>query len=259
MEYMGHIFWNHLPYVDEEIRFINGKEQVCLIIPTDTNQIKRGKWGNWLSTFRILEERPNEQGTTHRIELAYRTMEDKKLAKKRGFLSRTARMGRLRELTPPHCQRDNSAATDVAIDGAICLDCIKDNMHVLNRQSNKVYVRCTFKQIIAGATPILLTGAICIDDIPADYIQTNPRTGKRNVRCRLKKNTYMDANFNTHHLVVITESGSEIEIGRFREWREAAKAQKRIVEYQAPTAQKVDESVIGPSKDVNIKIDGLNL
>lgn len=265
MEFLAYLFWNHLPYVESETRIINGKEEVCLIIPTKTNQLKKGKRGNWLSVFKMVAVPPNEDMITHEIRLGYLNNDEVAKAKKMGVFSRTCKLGRVREhdRTPSKkVNRDNSGATDVVADGAICLDNIPDEMLVRNPQSNKYFLKCTFKRRGTGGTAIFSTGVICIDDIPEEYIITNPRTGKRNVRCRFKRSEYMDTYFNTHELVCITPDGSEIEIGRFREWAQATNTQKRIAQFQTNENPQTEHDAPQPEaskREDNIIIDGLNL
>lgn len=264
MDFIAHFFWDKLIYTEEEIRVINGKEEVCLIIPTKTNQLKKGKQGKWLSTFRIIAVPPNEEMITHEVQLGYLNYNEVDKAKKMGAYGRTQLLGRVREhdRTPSKkVNRDNSMATDLIVDGAICLDNIPDELLIRNPDINKYFFKCTFKRKGNDGTAIFSTGTICIDDIPQQCIVVNPHTGKRNVRCRFKRSEYMDTYYNTHELVCIMQDGSEIEIGRFREWTQATKIQKRIAQFQekeAPRAQDVPMPDTDKQED-NIIIDGLNL
>lgn len=266
MDFIAHFFWNHLPYVESENRIINGKEEVCLIIPTKTNQLKKGKRGNWVSTFRMVAVPPNEEMTTHEIQLGYLNYDEVDKAKKLGVYSGTQHIGRVREhdRTPSKkVNRDNSKSIDLISDGAICLDNIQDDLLVRNPQNKKYYLKCTFRRKGNDGTAIFSTGAICIDDIPQECIITNPRTGKRNVRCRFKRSEFMDTYYNTHELVCVMPDGSEIEIGRFREWTKATNTQKRVAQFQSkenPQQQKANAPTIETVKrNDNIIIDGLNL
>lgn len=264
MDFIAHIFWNHLPYVESETRIINGKEEVCLIVPTKQNQLKKGKQGNWLSTFRIIAVPPNEEMTTHEIQLGYLNYDEVDKARKMGVYNRSQFLGRVREhdRTPSKkVNRDNSKAIDLNSDGAICLDNIPDEMLLRNPKTDKYYLKCTFRRKGNVGTAIFSTGTICIDDIPKECIITNPHTGKRNVRCRFKRSEYMDTYYNTHELVCIMPDGSEIEIGRFREWAQATNVQKRIAQFQSnenPQPQDVHIPETNKKED-NIIIDGLNL
>ena len=174
-------------------------------------------------------------------------------------------MGRVRihDHTPEKAiNRSNDNATDVIIDGAICIDNIPNDVLVFNNQSKKRYFQCTFKRSASNGTPIFCTGAICLDDIPDEDIITNMRTGKRNVMCRFKRSKYMDTYFNTHELVIVKPDGGEIEIGRFREWQNATETMKRVSNFQQRegviTQQPSAPTPINKNND-NIKIDGLNL
>ena len=251
-------------YVETEVRYIEGQEQVCLIIPTKKNQLKKGKRGNWIMTMRLHEEPPNEDLITHTLQLGYLNYDEVDKARKMGYYNQSQRIGRVREYgSDPSNKKnyDNSNAVEIISDGAICLDNIPNELLTRNSQNNKYYLKCTFKRKGNDGTAIFATGVICVDDIPPECIVTNPRTGKRNVRCRFKKSERMDTYYNTHELVCIMQDGSEIEIGRFREWVQAAKTQARIAQFQAdenPQSPEAKTTETNKSND-NLVIDGLKL
>lgn len=56
---------SHLPNVLSETRIIDGKEQTCLILPVDDNQIIKGKWGNWVMRLHLYEVPPNVDRISH--------------------------------------------------------------------------------------------------------------------------------------------------------------------------------------------------
>lgn len=266
MQYIAHLFLSHLPYVEEEVRIVNGREEKCLILPTKTNQLKKGKRGNWIMVLRLNEEPPNEELTTHTLQLGYLNYDEVDKAKKMGVYKNSQRLGRVREhdRTPSKkVNRDNSKAIDLISDGAICLDNIPDELLVRNPQNKKYYLKCTFRRKGNDGTAIFSTGAVCIDDIPHECIITNPRTGKRNVRCRFKRSKFMDTYYNTHELVCVMSDGSEIEIGRFREWTKATNTQKRIAQFQSKENPPSQTTTVPmpetPKRNDNIIIDGLNL
>lgn len=215
-------------------------------------------------TMRMSEVPPNEDLITHDLQLGYINYEEVDKAKKMGHYKQSQRIGRVREhdRTPSKkVNRDNSKAIDLISDGAICLDNIPDEMLLRNPNTGKCYIKCTFRRKGKDGTAIFSTGAICIDDIPQECIITNPRTGKRNVKCRFKRSEYMDTYYNTHELVCVMSDGSEIEIGRFREWAQATNVQKRIAQFQSnenPQSQDAPTPETNKKED-NIIIDGLNL
>lgn len=263
-EYICHFFWNHLPHVDTEVRMIDGKEEVCLILPVHKNQMKRGKRGNFLSVFRLIPVPANADMITHKVELGYLNPKESEKARQMGYYDQTQRMGRVRihDKTPEKAiNRNNDKSTDVLIDGAICLDNIPNDVFVFNNQSKKRFFKCTFKRVAPDGTAIFCTGAICVDDIPVEDIVVNMQTGKRNVRCRFKRSEYMDTYFNTHELVIVRPDGGEIEIGRFREWRQATQTMKRVsnIQQQENIVSQHQEIPAVNKKNDNIKIDGLNL
>jgi hypothetical protein len=71
-----------------------------------------------------------------------------------------------------------------------------------------------------------------LNSILATDIIVDKKTGYRNVPCVFKKLEMSDPFFNTHILCVTQPDGSEIEIGRFREFKEATETAKRIATAQ---------------------------
>lgn len=266
MNYMAYLNLNNLPFVFEERRVVDGQEQVCLVIPVKTNQFKKSRGGDWLLNFRLKESEPNERMESHHGSLVYRSKEAVENDRRNGrFPKRKLAWAMpLVDDRSLKLNRENKDATDIAVDGAICLDLIPDTDITYNRQANKRYCRCTFKSVNADGVQIFATGAICIDDIPKEEIVINPKTRLRNVRCRFKKEDRMDELKNTHTLVVIRPDGAEIEIGRFRQWYRNTEQQKRIAQFQSaeqaylnPQAQKPQEQQT--DNNIDIQIDGLVL
>ena len=75
MDYNIRVFLSHLINVSTESRIIDGREQTCLILPVEDNQLRQGKWGNWILALRMLEEPPNPKGHSHRIALQWKDKE----------------------------------------------------------------------------------------------------------------------------------------------------------------------------------------
>lgn len=219
MTFLAYVFLSHLPLVMEETRVVEGKEQKCLIIPTETNQIKRGKQGNWMMILRLAEKDLNARMQTHDVQLMYLNEDYIKKYRANGIHDRTMRMGRVyvHDRTPSKKLDRTNDASDLLCDGVIILSDIPKDMIFRNDENDKRYVsNLTFKNLQNDNT--IHTGFICIDDIPRQMILTDPQTGKKYVNVRFKKLDKLDTYMNTHILVATNKEGSEIEIGRFKEW-----------------------------------------
>lgn len=219
MDYLVYVFLSKLPLVLEETRYIEGREQKCLILPVESNQIKKGKQGNWLMILRLAECQLNARMQTHDVQLMYLSEDYIKKYQANGIRDRTMRMGRVyaHDRTPSKKIDRTNNASDLLCDGVIILSDIPKDMIFRNDQNDKRYVsNLTLKNI--GNDSTIHTGSICIDDIPRQMILTNPETGKKYVNVRFKKLDKLDTYMNTHILVATNKEGSEIEIGRFKEW-----------------------------------------
>lgn len=218
MNYLAYLFLSHLAEVTEEVRWVDGKEQVCLVIPTETNQLKRGKRGNWLMTLRMSELPPNATMQTHVLQLGYVNYDEVHKARLHGTYERSQRIGNVYEhdRTPEKKVDRRNPATDVTFDGYIILSDIPKQDIFLNDQNGKRYI--SDLSLKCDNADAVFTGFLCVDDIPADCIKQSPRTGKKYIECRFSKSEYLDTYMNTHHLVIVKPDGSEIEIGRFKEW-----------------------------------------
>lgn len=237
MQYLLYLFLSHLPYVEVENRIINGKEEPCLILPTKTNQIKKGRQGNWMMMFRLAELPPNEKMQTHRVQLSYLNEEDLQKSYDFGYHKRTAAMGRVYEhdRTPERKIDRTNYADDIRLDGIIILSDIPKKLIFANAENAKRYV----SSLTLRADPdngVIYTGSVCVDDIPIQDIQTDLNTGKKYVKVRFIKLDKLDTYMNTHHLIISRDDGSEIEIGRFKEW---VSESGRIV--QPSTKPEIDE------------------
>lgn len=225
MDYISLLFLNHLPDVREELRIVDGKEMPCLILPTEPNQIKKGKGGNWLMYLRMSECDPNARQQTHWLQLGYLDYDNYNKSVAAGYYKRTQHLGRVYEHdhTPEKKVDRRNNATDMCCRGVITLSDIPKELIVVSGLNRKRYVTdLCFKSHTVQHT--VYTGCICIDDIPRDEIQTDANTGKRYINAAFIRMPKLDTYMNTHHLVIMTKDGSEIEIGRFREWVADGKA-----------------------------------
>lgn len=219
MNYLCYMFLSDLPMVLEEYRFIDGKEQPCLIIPTATNQIKKGNRGDWLMIFRLAECPPNVKQRTHEIQLTFISPDDLQKSMASGRHKRTMRMGYVYEhdRTPSKKLDRTNRSEDMECVGNIILSDIPKNLLHKSENTGKRYLS-GLRFYRDGDNNVIYTGFICVDDIPRDYIRTDGETGKRYVSARFRKLERLDTYMNTHHLVIDGAEGSEIEIGRFKEW-----------------------------------------
>lgn len=222
MDFIAHFFWNHMISISQEVRMIDGKEEVCLIVPTKTNQIKRGKHGDWLSTFRMVAEPPNAEMITHTLQLGYLNYDEVKQAKKMHVYDRTQKLGRVREhdRTPSKKIDRTNHASDIMLDGIIVLSDIPKDLIFREGHNRKRYISKLAFRCLNGNDGMIFTGSVCIDDIPRDCIETNLHNGKKFIKARLKKMEHLDTYFNTHELVIARpDSEDVISIGLFKEWR----------------------------------------
>lgn len=219
MDYLVYLFLNDLIHIEEETRFINGKEEVCLIIPTRTNQIKRTNRGRWLMIFNLAECKPNAKMITHDVQLMYIHHEDIAKHKLSGVHDRTARMGRVyvRDKSPEKKIDRSNKSTDINCFGRIVISDIPTSLIFKNVENDKRYVtHLVFKGY--GESNRIYTGFLCIDDIPPHDLFTDLETGKKYIEVVFKKLPILDTYMNTHQLIIAKKDGSEIEIGRFKEW-----------------------------------------
>lgn len=233
---------------------INGKEQTCLIIPTDINQLKRGRQGNWLSVFRLIEESPNEQMISHRVGLVYRDNNEADKAKIMGYFKKTHCVGRVRvmDCTPSKKIDRTNNSTDIRCDGILVLTDIPSSCLSRNGENNKRYVsNVVFKSLTDKNT--IYTGTLCVDDIPQHCIVTDLDTGKKSISTRFVKLPTLDTYMNTHQLVVVT-NGGEIEIGRFKEWSKTEKTLNAPI--QETQREEVQDTTVTP-RPIPESIDGI--
>lgn len=216
-----YLFLSHLPHVETERRLIGGKEELCLIIPTKTNQIKQGKQGNWMMICRLHESEFNSRSQTHDVQLTFLYPED--LSQKDedwNFRYRTEHLGRVyvhgRDYNNGRIDYTNRADS-LSCEGRIILSDIPKNLIFRNAENARRYLdRLVFRALHSNDT--IYTGFICIDDIPCEDIKIDMQTGKRYIDVKFVKLQKLDTYMNTHQLIIARDDGTEIEIGRFREW-----------------------------------------
>lgn len=219
MNYLAYLFLSKMPCCLERRLIIDGKEEVCLVLPTKKNQIKKGKLGTWMMMCRLAECEPNEAQQTHDVQLTYLTEEAVRDSYDFGYHRRTAHLGRVYEhdRTPEKKVDRTNYATDVKLDGEIVLSDIEKSLIFKGPADNKRYIT---NLVIRGLPDIglIYKGSVCVDDIDAKSIFTDPNTGKKKIRVKFHKLPRCDCFMNTHELVMVTEDGSEFQIGLFKEF-----------------------------------------
>ena len=129
-------------------------------------------------------------------------------------------MGRVYEhdRTPSKKLDRTNNARDIDIRGDICLSDIPHELIFSNAENAKKYIsNLTFKGVYDSN--FIYTGSICLSDIPKEDRWQDPNTGKKYVSVRLVKLKTLDTYMNTHTLIIARQDGTEIEIGKFKEWK----------------------------------------
>lgn len=217
MDYIAVMFLSNLAHVTEEVRFVDGIEQPCLVIPTTTNQMSKVSSGRWEMRFIFKEQEANPKGVSHTMQLIYYSPEHTKEAKRKGIWNPTMRMGHIFPRIKGLAVDRTNHATNIDLNGIVVLSDIPKSRIKVNRDSKKRFVEGLVLRSKHNDNTIY-TGTICVDDIPKDRIKTDPDTGKKYIMTRFKKMEKFDIYDNTHILMLVSDNGSELEIGRFREW-----------------------------------------
>lgn len=207
MNYKAYLFLYNFPNIHQEIRTIDGKLQPCVILPTDSLGLKIGKRGHCYITLIVEELKPNERNQSHEFIF---------LHKKHNNKYEKLSVGRMYPLLR-NLGRSQNTGLNIILTGTIILSDIPKKYILRSRSSGKRYVmNLTLRRFDDN---YIYTGSVCIDDIPFEFIQTDPNTGKRFINTVLRIIDRMDSYANTHKLMLRTEDGQELEIGRFKEWR----------------------------------------
>lgn len=220
MNFLAYVFISKMPLVLERTEIIDGKEEVCLVIPTRQNQLKKGKQGNWYFICRLAECEPNAKAQTHEIQLTYVSPEELQKSYDFGYHIRTAHMGHVYEhdRTPEKKIDRTNNAKDIRLDGIIILSDIDKTLIFRNAENQKRYLSNLTMRGFRD-TGYIYTGSLCVDDIPVDAIKTNLENGKKYIHTRLHKMNQLDTYYNTHELVVLKDDGTTATIGLFKEWK----------------------------------------
>lgn len=163
MNFYGSLVVSELPLAFEEVRTVEGKEQICIVLPTESCLMKRSNRGTWAIPIRLDELPPNPRTTTHRIKLDLARFRSWNKLRRLGVPSNEVWLGEIR----PHIE-----APDKALD-------YTNNM-----------------------TDIVCEGTIFIDDIKMTDVRQDPHTGRRFVNVKFRRSDRLDREGNSHELII---------------------------------------------------------
>lgn len=232
-----------------ETRIIDGKEQTCVIIPVEDNQLSKSSWGKWIMSLKMYEVPPNPKGLSHKLALQWRDKEALNEAHKKGLTKKTANIGCATSFNRErHKEKSDSNASQEELEGIIILSDVPKNRIFKNRQTAKRFIpNLKLKSLLDDG--MLWTGVLSIDEIPKHYILEYPDSGKKYIKVKFKKLKKTDVFMNTHILVLDSQDGSQIEVGRFREWKKQGEVIKNETPSQeihdTPVNQRTPESIDG--------------
>lgn len=197
----------------------------------------------------MFEEPPNPKGHSHRIALQWRDKESLERAQQLGIAGRTIRMGCARAYNPDKNKElpNINDGEDKELNGEIILSDIPKKLIIQNFQNKMRYVHSLKMKSLQDDGKIWM-GSICLDLIPKHHILEYSDSGKKYIKVRFKKLKKVDLYMNTHILVIDT-NGSEIEVGRFREFRKNGEVVKNEISpeeiHDTPVNQRQPESIDG--------------
>lgn len=219
-------------------------------MPVDDNQFRKGKRGEYYLSLMMQEAPPNPKGHSHTLAMRWKDNDSLDKAYKTGIYRYTRRMGVVRPYEKEKVKevRDQNYVEDIEFVGEIVLSDIPKKQFWRHRLSKKWFIPyLKFKSKYDDAK--IWTGSICISEIPENHILEYPDSGKKYVKVRFKKMDKLDIYMNTHTLIIDAKDGSEIEIGRFREWKKQGEVVKNEMPPQeihdTPVNQRTPESIDG--------------
>lgn len=218
MIYFAFFNIGRLQDVTEEVRFVHGKEQVCLVIPTDTNQMYKGRNGEWNMQLCLYDKYANDKGRSHIIQLQFRNMEDMRKAQAEGWWKRLNHLGNVYpEIKAPKVDRENRAKK-IEFHGYLSLSDIPQHLITTHSISKKKYL--TNVTITDPTDPnTIYSGSICLSEILVQFRYRSSETGKYYAKIVFKTSDKLDYSMNTHVIYATDKNGTMIEIGRLKEWR----------------------------------------
>lgn len=163
MNFFGSFIVSKLPLAFEEVRMVEGKEQVCIVLPTESCLMKRSRRGTWSVPVRLDELPPNPRTATHRFKLDAARFRSWDKLRSLGVAPDDVWLGEIRPFID---------APEKALD-------YTNNM-----------------------TDIVCEGVIFIDDIKMSDVLQDPRTGRRFVNVKFRRSEKLDREGNSHELVI---------------------------------------------------------
>jgi hypothetical protein len=208
----------------------------------------------------MLSEMPcvEPSGATHKVAMLYHNREEIEKARLSGRRNRSEYCGKgYIWIKDDEKLKDysNENATDIYVKGEIYLDNIFPSDIISDPFKGHRHFKCSFRAVKNG-TPIYLNGYVMMSDIMDEDIVINPNTGKKTLPCVLRKLKMSDPFFQTHGLYLTRKDGNEIEIGRFKEYKEATEINQRIVSAQEELDPQVLENEEELPKQPPIYLDG---
>lgn len=213
MNYNAFFFIGQLYGVTEELRFVNGKEQICLVIPTDTNEIYRGKHGGWYMHLSFREIPVTSKGQTHKIALQFKDKESVERAQRQGWRRRVEELGRIYpHIDKPKVDRTNTCP-DIELQGYLSLNDIPQNIISYSRKWKKKYIWNIRIEDFSDPS-LVYVGSLCLTEILPRFRYQNPESGKYYTKILVTKLERLDINMNTHGIYAVDQTGAKVEIGR---------------------------------------------
>lgn len=218
MNFNAFFFIERLYGVTEELRYVDGQEQVCLVIPTVPNQIYKGRTGGWYMQLFIHSTEMNEKGRSHFLRLQFRDMDGVRKAKREGWFNQVNNLGNVYpNIVLPKIDWTNRSQK-IELHGYLNLSDIPAQLIRTERANNKKYLQ-NVKIMDPSDANIIYVGSICLTDIMPKFRYRDSNSGKYFTKVIFKTSDRLDYGMNTHLIYATDNNGSMIEIGRLREWR----------------------------------------
>ena len=218
MNFNAFFFIERLHGVTEELRFVDGQEQVCLVIPTVPNQIYKGRTGLWYMQFFIQNTEMNEKGRSHFLRLQFRDMDGVRKAKREGWFNQVNNLGNVYpNIILPKIDWTNRSRK-IELHGYLNLSDIPARLIRSDKSNKKKYLQ-NIRVMDPSDSNVIYVGSICLTDIMPKFRFRDTNTGKYYTKVIFKTSDRLDYGMNTHLIYATDNNGSMIEIGRLKAWR----------------------------------------
>jgi hypothetical protein len=252
MDYFAILRYSAIPGAFIERRIVDGVEQDCVVIPTISGQLKLTSKG-YTGMLRLCETKSPDLKKSHDIKAIYDKQNKELNVNNKGKVVGYARPSKVSLVE--NINNENSDATDITFQGALCLDNIPES-EIVNHNTKTITARLQRKD--SEGTEFVCIGTVNLGTIWNTDIVVNPITGRRNLPCIIKKMKSMDVQKNTHVMTLLKRNGGEVEIGRFRELRKDPNTNKVVLTQETSQTQPQPEPQQSQQKkDIKpLKIDG---